>query len=202
MTSQTVQVRRATIDDLPKLVALWRLEHLPAQHLETRFKEFQVVEGAGGELLGAMGLQVAGQEGLVHSEAFARFDQADALRAQLFERIRTVAINHGLVRLWTQFSTPFWRTTPFEPAPAELLSRLPSGFAGGSQPWLFIKLREEPPPASMLDKEFALFQEAERESTQRMLRRARIARAIAMTTVVVVFGLIAVLMIVFMRTRR
>ena len=44
------QIRRATIDDLPQLKALWEQEQLSAGELEKRFKEFQVVEGEGGEV--------------------------------------------------------------------------------------------------------------------------------------------------------
>jgi len=34
MSTPTLQVRRATVDDIPKLVPLWRQENLPAQELE------------------------------------------------------------------------------------------------------------------------------------------------------------------------
>src|SRR5262249_16714198 len=83
MTTPNQQVRRATVEDLQKLMPLWQRENLPAQDLEKRFKEFQVVQGHGGELLGAVGLQIAGAEGCLHSEVFAHHEQADALRQQL-----------------------------------------------------------------------------------------------------------------------
>src|SRR5687767_6620537 len=70
MSTPQLQVRRATIDDLPKLAPLWREENLDVNDLEKRFKEFQVVEGPGGEIIGALGLQIAGQEGRLHSEVF------------------------------------------------------------------------------------------------------------------------------------
>ena len=86
MTTPNPQVRRATIEDLPNLVELWRQENLPAPDLEKRFKEFQIIEGAGGELAAAVGLQVAGLEARLHSEVFAHAEQADALRELLWER--------------------------------------------------------------------------------------------------------------------
>src|SRR5947208_15870874 len=76
MTAPNQQVRRATVEDLQKLAALWKQENLPAQDLEKRFKEFQVVEGEGGGILAAVGLQIVGPEGRLHSEAFAHPEQA------------------------------------------------------------------------------------------------------------------------------
>ena len=70
MTAQNLQVRRATIEDLPKLAALWTAEGLPVGNLEKRFKEFQLVQTEdGAEVLGAVGLQLVGNEGRLHSEA-------------------------------------------------------------------------------------------------------------------------------------
>src|SRR5688572_8151548 len=98
MSTPQLQVRRATIDDLPKLAALWRDENLDVADLEKRFKEFQVVEGPGGEILGALGLQISGQEGRLHSEVFSLPEQADIVREKLWERAQILVNNHGLVR--------------------------------------------------------------------------------------------------------
>ena len=114
MTTPPQQVRRATVEDLPQLIALWKQENLPWEQLEKRFKEFQVVEGEGGRVLGMLGLEVAGPEGRVHSEAFARPELADPLRELLWERVQVVAKNHGMVRIWSQFSTPFWNHCGFK----------------------------------------------------------------------------------------
>ena len=50
--SAAIQIRRATLDDLPRLIELWALERLPVSDYERRFKEFQVAQGADGEILG------------------------------------------------------------------------------------------------------------------------------------------------------
>ena len=42
MSSHKIQVRRATLEDLPKLIALWQKEFLPWEVLEKRFTEFQI----------------------------------------------------------------------------------------------------------------------------------------------------------------
>src|SRR5574341_960854 len=160
-----VQVRRATIEDLPKLIELWRQERLTPADLEKRFKEFQVAAAPDGEVLGAVGLQVAGKEGFLHSEVFSRFDLAETLRDQLWQRVQVIARNFGLVRVWTQFATPFWRQT-LRPATPEELAKLPAAFAALAQPWLVAQLREESTLPG-IDQEFALFREAERERTEK-----------------------------------
>ena len=66
MTSSALNIRRATVDDLPALRALWRSAQLPADELESRLTEFHVVE-CGGEFAGALGVQVAGQHARLHS---------------------------------------------------------------------------------------------------------------------------------------
>ncbi len=175
------------------LVALWQQENLPWQDLERRFKEFQVVEGEGGEVLGAVGLHIAGHEGQLHSEAFAHAEQADALREKLWERVKIVAVNFGLVRLWSQFATPFWNSSGFQYAPAEMLSKLPPGFAGDSHPWKYIQLKAEVAAPLSIDKEFALFKETEKERTEQMFRQARILKFIAM---IVAIGILILVVII------
>lgn len=201
MTTSNQQVRRATVEDLPKLVPLWKTENLPCESLEKRFKEFQVVEGANGELLGALGLQIAGLEGQLHSEVFAHFEQADALREKLLERAQVLAKNHGLVRIWTQLATPFWHRNGFQYAGPELLSKLPAVFAGAPQPWLFVQLKEESAPATSIDKEFAMFKEAEKERTDQLFRRARVLKMVAALVAVCVLLLVVVWAVLFLKAQ-
>ncbi len=180
MTTPNLQVRRATVEDLPKLIPLWKEEGLPWGDLDKRFAEFQVVEGDGGEVLGTFALQIKGLEGMIHSEAFARAELADAVRDKLWERVQIQARNHGLVRIWTQLGVPFWHTNGFQYASSELLTKRPASFAGDARPWLVTQLREDPVNAPIsIDKEFALFKEAEKEQTQKVLRQARILKYIA-----------------------
>ncbi len=202
MSNSTSQVRRATVDDLPNLVSLWQKEHLPTQDLEGRFKEFQVVENGSGGIAGALGLQVSGQEGRLHSEAFEDFGQADALRSVLWERVRTVAQNHGLARVWSQFTSPYWPTIGFDRASNELLTKLPNNFGADRTPWLCVKLREEIPSVVSLDKEFALFRESEKEQTQKMMRQARTLKIVASVVAGLVFLLIVAWAIMFFRVQK
>ena len=201
MSTPELQVRRATIDDLAKLAPLWRAEGLPSQDLEKRFKEFQILAGPDGEIAGAIGLQIGGQEGRLHSEVFAQPEQADALRAQLWERLQIVANNHGLLRLWTQFDTPYWRSAGFTPASAEFAARLPANFVVSDRPWSFVQLRAEAASTVSLDKEFAMFKEAERERTERMFRQARVLKMVAAVVAIGVLCLVILWAFYFMRLR-
>ena len=193
MSNRQPQARRATIDDLSKLTPLWRAEGLPEHDLEKRFKEFQLIEGPDGEILGTVGLQISGQEGRLHSETFAHPEDGDALRAQLWERVQMIANNHGIIRIWTQLESPFWHHVGFTGASGDLMVRLPAVFAGDQRrPWSFYQLRSETAPLVLLDKEFAMFREAERERTEKMFRQARVLKVIAAVLVlaVAVLGLV------------
>jgi N-acetylglutamate synthase-like GNAT family acetyltransferase len=201
MTISNQQIRRATVEDLPRLLPLWKQEQLPWQELEKRFKEFQLVEGPDGEIPGALGFQVAGQEGQLHSEAFAHAEQADALRDKLWSRAQNLAGNHGLIRVWTQLASPFWRTNGFQTANAETMTKLPGSFGGGQKPWLFLQLKEETASAPSLDKEFALFKEAEKESTQKLFRQARVMKILAVIVAVGVLVLVAIWAIMFFKVQ-
>jgi N-acetylglutamate synthase-like GNAT family acetyltransferase len=200
MTTPNPQVRRATIEDLPNLVALWQAEGFPVDAMEKRFKEFQVI-AAGDTILGVIGLEIAGTEGRLHSEAFAHPEQADELRALFWERFQVLAQNHGLVRVWTQFSTPFWTHSGFMPAGADLLAKLPAGFSEEPRPWRYFQLRPELPGLASIDKEFAMFKEMENERTARLLRQAKVLKMIAAIVVMAVFVLVAFWILTWYKTQ-
>jgi N-acetylglutamate synthase-like GNAT family acetyltransferase len=190
-----VQVRRATIEDLPQLTALWQQENLPTAELEKRFKEFQLVQAPEGTILGAIGLQVSGTQARLHSEALLHPEQGDELRAKLWERTRLIAGNFGIARIWLHSSAPFWRTTGFQPAGSDDLAKFPPEF-GDSQGWQVLKLREEAVAVS-IDKEFAMFREAERERTEKMFRQAKVLKMVAAVVAVGVFLLVIVWAFIF-----
>ena len=200
MTASNQQVRRATIDDLPKLNALWQQEHLPWQELEKRFKEFQVVE-LDGEVVGALGLEIVGRDGRLHSEVFAHPELADDLRQVLWERAQAMAGNHGLVRLWGQFSAPFWNHCGFDYAPTEVLAKLPAQFAGDPHPWRFLKLRDDTSSHISFEKEFAMFKEMEKQRTARIQHQAKLLRIIAGVIVLAVFALLIFWVLAWFKAR-
>ncbi len=200
MTLSNLQVRRATVEDLAVLKPLWQQDNLPVPDLEQRFKEFQVAVNPEGKVLGAIGLQLAGPEGLIHSEVFVHPEQADELREKLWERAQVLARNHGLLRLWTPLQTPFWRANGFRQSEADLLSRLPAVFGPASLPWLYIQLKEEGQEIS-LEKEFALFRQTEKDETEKLYRQARVLKMIAFALSVGLFLLVIVWAFLFLRAQ-
>jgi N-acetylglutamate synthase-like GNAT family acetyltransferase len=179
MNPPNYRVRRATLDDIGPLTALWHTMHFSVEDLGRRITEFQVVEGADAKLLGALGLQIAERQGLIHSEAFADFAIADELRPLLWERIQAVATNHGLLRLWAQEQAPFWSRCGLLVADAEAVAKLPVRWRTPKNTWLTLKLKEDTEALLSADKEFALFMESEKQRTQRAFQQARVLKFIA-----------------------
>ncbi len=156
-----------------QLTALWESMRYPTEDLARRVTEFQVAEDANGNLLGALGLQIAERQGLIHSEAFADFALADQLRPLLWDRVHAVATNHGLLRIWTQEKAPFWNHCGLLRADAEALEKLPLLWRGPSFPWLTLKLKDDVEGVISADKEFALFMQSEKQRTEQVFRQAR-----------------------------
>jgi len=74
MDIASFKIRRATVDDLPQLIELWQIENLPWQELERRLTEFQVADDGTGQVVGALGIQIAVRQANIHSEVFRRAD--------------------------------------------------------------------------------------------------------------------------------
>jgi N-acetylglutamate synthase-like GNAT family acetyltransferase len=190
MTLSNYRVRRATLDDIGQLMTLWQSMHLPADDLAKRITEFQLAESADQKILGAVGLQIADRQGRVHSEGFTDFALADELRPSLWERLQSVATNHGLVRLWTAEQAPFWSRCGLTKADAESLEKLPAAWRQLKGQWLTLKLKEDIEEVISADKEFALFMEAERQRTQRAFQQARVLKFIATLVALAVLFLV------------
>ena len=187
MNSWNYQVRRATLDDIGQLTALWKSMNFPVDELSRRITEFQVATNNEGALLGALGLQMAERQGLIHGEAFVDFAMAEALRPLLWERVNAVAANHGLLRFWTQEPAPFWSHCGLIKADPEVLAKLPSSWRTASSAWLTIKLREDVDTLVSLDQEFARFMDLEKQKTQRAFKQARILKSIVLVLALGIF---------------
>lgn len=181
-------MRRATTDDLQALVSLWKSVDLPAGELDKRFTEFQIAVDSQGGLLGAMGLQISQSEGKLHSEAFSDFALTDRLRPLLWERLMGVATNHGLFRLWTEESAPFWKKEcGFASPSGETLAKLPPQFGTSAPRLLVLQLKDDRAAPTSLDAEFALFKAQERERSDRMFQQARLFKGIAIGLSILLF---------------
>jgi N-acetylglutamate synthase-like GNAT family acetyltransferase len=179
MNASDYRVRRATLEDIGPLTALWQSMHFPADSLSKRVTEFQVAQGPDGQLIGAVGLQIAEKQGRIHSEGFNDFAVADQLRPLLWDRLRAVANNHGLLRLWTREQAPFWNHCGLAPADGETLGILPAAWREQSTGWRTLKLREDLETITSLDHELKMFMEAEKQRTARAFQQAKVLKAVA-----------------------
>ncbi|MGO9587364.1 MAG: hypothetical protein ACLP2Y_14310 [Limisphaerales bacterium] len=184
MNPSTIRIRRATTDDFQSLRSLWNSMRLPVGQLEKRLTEFQVIETADGQIVGAIGVQIIRQHALLHSEGYTDFAVADAARQLFWERIQTITAHHGVFRLWTQENSPFWVRWGFQPATAELLERLPGEWKLTEGKWLTIQLKNEEAIAA-LEKELEAFRESEKKRTAETLDQAR-----TMTTTITVIAFV------------
>ena len=199
MNPPAIRIRRATTDDFQSLRSLWNSMRLPADELEKRLTEFQVIEAADGQIVGAIGVQIIRQHALLHSEGYTDFAVADAARQLFWERIQTITAHHGVFRLWTQENSPFWTRWGFQPANAEILERLPGEWKRSEGKWLTIQLKNEEAIAA-LDKELEAFRESEKKRTAETLDQARtMTKTITIIVFVVGIVLIGVAIYLFMR---
>jgi len=187
MSSTVFRVRRATVDDLPALKALWESMRIYTADLEKHLTEFQVAVDADGRIVGAIGFQIIQRHGLIHSEGFADFAVADQVRPLWWTRIQSLATNHGIARLWTRENAPFWTHSGLQPAEADALSRLPETWDRTAPGWRTLALKDETALAS-LDQEFDLFVASEKRRSADALGQAR-----KLKTIVSVLGLLLAL---------
>lgn len=184
------KVRRATSEDLPGLHELWNAERLPAEVLDKRFGEFQVVEAPDGKLVGALGLQKIGKDGYIHSECYKDFELSDKLRPLLWERFQNMIANHGLYRVWTKEKAPFWKQLGFVVPTEHNLKRWPEVLGPSSGDAIYMQLKDEDAIAS-LDKEFEMFRASEEARTAEIMSTAK-----SLKTFALFFGIAVFLMVI------
>ncbi|MEI9962780.1 MAG: hypothetical protein WDM76_17180 [Limisphaerales bacterium] len=172
MSSQTLRVRRATVDDLDALKILWASMVLSPEELEKHLTEFQVVE-CDGRVLGTIGIQIIRQHALLYCEDYADYSITDAARELFLERIQTIAANHSVFRLWTQENSPFWTHSGFHIANAETLARRPAEWNQTEGEWLTLELKNEDAVNTALQNQFAGFMDTEKEQTARVSKKAK-----------------------------
>jgi N-acetylglutamate synthase-like GNAT family acetyltransferase len=176
-----LRVRRATVDDLDALRAIWVSMRLSADEMEKQLKEFQVVEDAAGNVLGTVGVRLSGQHALLFGEAFSDFSVADIARQMFWRRCEALAANHGIFRVWTQETSPFWTRWGFQPATGDILARLPEEWNPFEGKWLTLELKNEEAVTNALKNKFAGFMDVEKEQTARVAEKARVLRGIVIT---------------------
>ncbi len=183
--------RRATIDDLPSLQALWIEAGQPWEELEKLLAEFQVVADEDGSLLAAVGLLVEGSEGLLHTETVAARagEEADELRAQLWRRIQIVARNQGVVRLWTAEDAPYW-ATEFSVAPAVTVEATGAGFLGNdpTASWRVRELVDPNKARQLVNEQMAIWSATRAQEQEQFQRKTRTFMLFALVLVAAIIG--------------
>jgi N-acetylglutamate synthase-like GNAT family acetyltransferase len=202
MNPTQLSVRRATVDDRDALKILWASMRLSPDDLERRLTQFQVVENADGEIVGAIGIQFSWQHALLHNESYSDFSIADTARQLFWERIQTLASHNGIFRVWTQERSPFWKNFGFQPPNAEVLARLPeewkNEFDGG---WLTFQLKNEEAIAAALEKEFVPFMTEEKLGTKRIFEKAKTISTI-ITVVCFAIGILGIGIAIYLFVHR
>jgi N-acetylglutamate synthase-like GNAT family acetyltransferase len=200
MSPSNLRIRRATTDDFQSLKSLWNSMRFPAGELEKRLTEFQVVEAADGQIVGAIGLQITGHHALLHSEGYTDFSVADAARQLFWERIQTIATHHGVFRLWTQENSPFWVRWGFQPATIEQLERLPGEWKRSEEKWLTFQLKNEEALAT-LEKELEAFRESGKKRAAEAVEKAR-TMTTTITIIAFVVGIVLIGVAIYLFVRR
>jgi N-acetylglutamate synthase-like GNAT family acetyltransferase len=168
-----VQTRRATLDDLPALKGLWDVNRLPTNELERHLTECQLAQRSDGVLLSSIAFRTLGTQGLLHSEAAFTERNAGEARPALWDRIRILARNQGLARLWLRGQpNAFWCEAGFCPASVEDLRGLPPAFGLGPDAWWVCTLWDEEQVQRQLADRIESFHEAEQAYNDRLRRQA------------------------------
>jgi hypothetical protein len=196
MSVPNFRVRRATLDDLPALRIIWEGLRLDPAELERRLTEFQIAVGPGGEVVGGVAFRIFQRYAQVHSEGYSDFGLADTVRPLLWERLQALALNHGIVRLWTREESPFWKQQGFLPPSADVLQKLPAEWIDPSARWLSLTLKDEQTLVSM-EKELALFMDSEKARSARALGQARTLKKIA-TVLALLFAVFVTVLTVYL----
>ncbi|HEV2694628.1 MAG TPA: hypothetical protein VG347_17165 [Verrucomicrobiae bacterium] len=201
MNPQELQIRRATVDDLAALKSIWLSMRLPADQLESRLTEFQVVEREG-EVVGAIGFQIIRTAGLLHNEGYSDFSVADTARQMFWDRIQKLAANHGIFRLWTQETSPFWLRWGFQPADQEALARFPDELKGSEEKWYTLELKNEALISAVMEKQFSSFRNSEKKQADEVMSRAKtVTNLVTAFFFIVGFGGIGLAIYLFLHLR-
>jgi hypothetical protein len=177
MSVGNIQVRRATVDDLPKVHRFFEAQKLPAATLEKRLTDFQAAFNEQEEVVAVAGLHLEKQQGRIHTIQTIAGEKEAELQKILWDRIQSVARNHGLYRLWME--PPLWPGQSLPAATVKELERLPPTFGDKNKPWHVLQLKEELEQALSLDREFELFTLSQKEDAEKVMRQAKALKTLA-----------------------
>ncbi|MGD0339832.1 MAG: arsenic resistance N-acetyltransferase ArsN2 [Bacteroidota bacterium] len=91
-------IRKARKEDLPVVLQLLDESSLPKAGVEQHFENFFVAED-GGDVIGAIGVEIYGDVGLLRSAVVRKELQRQGIGKQLYQTLVTVAKSIGIKRL-------------------------------------------------------------------------------------------------------
>jgi hypothetical protein len=109
---------------------------------------------------------------------FSDFALADSLRELLWQRMQALALSHGIARLWTQETAPFWKQHGFQPPDAAALKRIPEAWVAEASKFFTVALRDEESLEKALASNFELLMAEERRRTEKFFRRGKTVKFI------------------------
>lgn len=180
MNAAPFTVRRASVDDIPALRRLGANKEDAGPALERRLGEMQVVLDAVGTLVGAWGVRTSGNQAHVYERLVVACMDEAAFREMVWQRILTLARNHAWSRIWVKSEEAVWGDWGFVAADAECLRTLPTVFGPAEGGWRVLVLRGDRVEQVSMEAEFEVFQQAQREATERLMIRAKKYRFIAL----------------------
>ena len=114
VAGEVPEIRPARKTDFAAVAALLEEAHLGAEELSQHFENFFVAE-AGGQLIGAIGLERYGTDGLLRSAAVAPQYQSRGIGRRFVGELITYAVQRGITRLvlLTTTAEAFFRSNGF-----------------------------------------------------------------------------------------
>jgi len=179
MNSTSYRVRRATLDDLPQLTALWESMRLSTEELGRRVTEFQVAENDEFALVGAVGLQIASEAREIHSEAFTDFALSDQLRPDALGAAPIRGQQSRIAAALDPGRGPVLETVRPGKGGRRGAPKTAGGLENPNTGLAHIKTTGRSRRAGIADKEFATFMEAEKQRSLRTIQHAKVLKFIA-----------------------
>lgn len=166
--------RRATLDDLPALRGLWQTAMLPAEDFERHLREFRLIEGWDGRLIGAVGFQILGTEARIYGEAFTHSQTEELVKSNLLNHLKWLAQCEGVHRIWIRGKSAFGEECGFQFANVHLVKKLPADF-GNIADWQVVNLMNEE-TERRIDQQVSDFRATMEEEQSRLFRITKRAR--------------------------
>ncbi|MBX3731329.1 MAG: hypothetical protein KF791_01905 [Verrucomicrobiae bacterium] len=189
MDPSPLSARRAAVEDLAALQALWQEAGLPWEQLGDFLNEFQIVTDEDGLITGVIGLLIEGDQALLHTEAIHAGADADLVRAALWRRVQIVLRHQGVQRVWTQEDADYWKTGGFSPVPPPLVERAPASFLKSADSWLACDLMDPERAKAAINEQLAIL---EAERMQRAAEFQQKVRLFRTASIVFAFTVVSV----------